>query len=55
MFRDVVLVQQNNLDPMFAKIIIKERENSAQLADCGIDYLKEACVILSIEASRLQF
>ena len=40
MFRGVVLVQQNNLDPMIAKILIKERENSAQLVDCGIDYFE---------------
>ena len=25
---------------MLAKILIKERENSAQLADCGIDYFE---------------
>ena len=25
---------------MLAKILIKERENSAQLVDCGIDYFK---------------
>ena len=40
MFRGVVLVRQNNLDPMLAKILIKEMENSAQLADCGIDYFE---------------
>ena len=37
MFRGVVSVQQNNLDPVLAKILIKEMENSAQLANCGID------------------
>ena len=40
MFRGVVSVQQNNLDPVLTKILIKERENSAQLADCGIDYFE---------------
>ena len=25
---------------MLAKILIKERENSTQLADCGIDYFE---------------
>ena len=25
---------------MLGKILIKERENSAQLADCGIDYFE---------------
>ena len=38
MFRGVVSVRQNNPDPVLAKILIKEMENSAQLADCGIDY-----------------
>ena len=36
-FRGVISVQQNNFNPVLAKILIKERENSAQLADCGID------------------
>ena len=40
MFRGVVSVEQNNLDPVLAKILIKERENSAQLTDCGIDYFE---------------
>ena len=40
MFRGVVLVWQNNLNPVLAKILIKERENSAQLANCGIDYFE---------------
>ena len=40
MFRDVVSVRQNNLNPVLAKILIKERENSAQLLDCGINYFK---------------
>ena len=40
MFRGVVSVQQNNLDPVLAKILINERENFAQLADCGIDYFE---------------
>ena len=42
MFRGVISVQQNNLDPVLAKIMIKERENSVQLADCGIDYFEGA-------------
>ena len=40
MFRGVISVQQNNLDPVLAKILIKERENSAQLEDCGFDYFE---------------
>ena len=40
MFRGVVLVRHNNLDPVLAKILIKERENSTQLADCGVDYFE---------------
>ena len=40
MFRGVVSVQQNNLNLVLAKILIKERENSAQLADCGSDYFE---------------
>ena len=40
MFRGVISVQQNNLDLVLAKILIKERENSAQLADYGIDYFE---------------
>ena len=40
MFRGVVSVQQNNLDLVLAKILIKERENYAQLEDCGIDYFE---------------
>ena len=38
MFRGVVSDRQNNPDPVLAKILIKERENSTQLADCGVDY-----------------
>ena len=48
MFIGVVSIQQNNLNPILAKILIKERENFAQLAYCGIDYLKEAYVVLSM-------
>ena len=33
----VVSVLQNNPNPILVKIVIKERENSAQLSDCGID------------------
>ena len=55
MFRGVVSIQQNNLHPILAKILIKERENFAQLAYCGINYLKEACVVLSMGASKLRF
>ena len=40
MFRGAVSIQQNNLDLVLAKILIKERENSAQLADCGIYYFE---------------
>ena len=40
MFRGVVSILQNNLDLVLAKILIKERENSAQFADCGIDYFE---------------
>ena len=40
MFRGVVSVWQFNLDPVLAKILIKEMENSSQLADCGIDYIE---------------
>ena len=40
MFKGVVSIQQNNPNPVLAKILIKERENSAQLVDCGIDYFK---------------
>ena len=40
MFRGVVSVWQNNLDPVLTKILIKERENSAQLSDCVIDYFE---------------
>ena len=28
-------------DPVLAKILIKERENSGQLADCGTNYIGE--------------
>ena len=38
MFRGVVSVWQNNLDPMLAKILIMEMKNLAKLADYGIDY-----------------
>ena len=27
---------KNDLDPVLTKILIKERENSGQLVDCGI-------------------
>ena len=37
MFRGVISVRQNNLNPVLAKILIKEMENFAQLVDCGID------------------
>ena len=40
MFRGVISVWQNNLDLVLAKILIKEMENSAQLADYGIDYIE---------------
>ena len=40
MFRGVVSVRQNNLDLVLVKILIKEGDNSAQLADCGIDYFE---------------
>ena len=36
MFRGVFSVWKNDLDPVLAKILIKERENSGQLVDCGI-------------------
>ena len=39
MFRGVILVRQNNLDPVLANILIKERENSAQFVDCGTNYI----------------
>ena len=42
MFRGVVSVRQNNLDFVLDKILIKESENSSQLADCGIDYFEGA-------------
>ena len=35
MFRGLVSVRKNNPDPMLVKVLIKERENYAQLADCG--------------------
>ena len=38
MFKGVVLLLETNLDPVLVKFLIKERENSAQLVDCGIDY-----------------
>ena len=41
MSRGVVSVWQNNHDPMLAKILIKERENSAQLTDYGTNYIGE--------------
>ena len=40
MFRGVVLVQQNNLALVLAKILINERENSTRLADYSIDYFE---------------
>ena len=40
MFIGVISVRKNNLDPVLAKILIKERKNSTQLADCGIDYFE---------------
>ena len=40
MFRGVFSVRHNNLDPMLAKIVIKERENFDQLVDCDIDYFE---------------
>ena len=41
MFRGVISVRQNNFDPLLAKILIKGRENFAQLADCGTNYIGE--------------
>ena len=41
MFRGVISVWKNNLDPMLVKILIKERENFVQLADCGTNYIGE--------------
>ena len=41
MFRGVISVCQNNLDPVLAKILLKERDNFAQLADCGTNYIGE--------------
>ena len=40
MFKGVVSVRQNNLDPMLANILIKEREKFSRLTDCGIDYFE---------------
>ena len=40
-FRGVISVRKNNIDPVLDKILIKERENSAQLADCGTNYIGE--------------
>ena len=40
MFRGVVSVRHNNLDLVLAKILIKEMENSAQLANYGIYYFE---------------
>ena len=40
MLRCVISVWQNNLDPVLAKILIKERENYAQLANYGTDYFE---------------
>ena len=34
-------MRQNNLDLVLAKFLIKERENSAQLVDCGTNYIGE--------------
>ena len=41
MFRGVISVWKNNLDPVLVKILIKERENFAQLAYCGTNYIGE--------------
>ena len=41
MFRGVISIRQNNLDPVLANILIKETENSAQLAYCGTNYMTE--------------
>ena len=53
MFRGVVSIQQNNLDPVLAKILIKERENFAQLADSGIDYFEKGLRCPVYGASKL--
>ena len=39
MFRGFISVWQNNLDLVLAKILIKERENFSQLANCGTNYI----------------
>ena len=46
MIRGFVSVRKNNLNPVLTKILIKERENSTQLADCGIDYDEEGLCYL---------
>ena len=51
MFRGVISVLQNNLDPVLAKILIKERENFAQLADCGTNCIGE-CLHYPVYGSK---
>ena len=53
MFRGVVLVRQNNLYPMLAKILIKGWIILLNLLVVVSIILKEACVILSMGASRI--
>ena len=55
MFRGVVSVQQNNLNPVLAKILIKESENSAQLTDCGIDYFGEGLCYTFYRGKKTKF
>ena len=55
MFKGVISVRQNNLNPVLAKILIKERKNSGQLADCGIDYFEGGLCYFVYGVSRLQF
>ena len=40
MFKGVISIRKDNLDLVLAKILIKEKENSAQLSNCGINYFK---------------
>ena len=48
MFRGLISIRQNNLDPVLAHIVIKEREDSNELQTEVPIVLEMACVILSI-------
>ena len=53
MFRGLITIRQNNLDPVLAQILIKEREDSNELQIEVPIVLERACVTLFMGASSL--